>query len=146
MTTYSLNDIKKKVDELALKINAPTRLLPSYGQQDFGKWCYINIDRKGYMFYISVGDRGEEYVQKTREIDDLLYWIFANITFSMACDYELENRIDDKDCRRIIFDKQEMLLGQLNETWRETEKATHQRILKSHPFDTSGSAESVIQS
>ena len=135
MTKYSLSDIKKKIDELALKINAPTRLLPSYGQQDFGKWCYIDVDRKGYMFYISVEDRGKEYEQKTSEIDDLLYWIFDNVTFSMACDYELKNRIEDKDNRRMIFDKQETLLGELNEAWRETKRNTHQHILKSYPFD-----------
>ena len=30
MTKNSLADIKKKVNELALKINAPTHLLPTY--------------------------------------------------------------------------------------------------------------------
>ncbi|MDR0348690.1 MAG: immunity 63 family protein, partial [Tannerella sp.] len=57
------------------------------------------------------------------------------ITFSMSCDYELENRIEDKDSRRMIFDKQEELLGKLDETWKERKHGEYQQILKSYPFD-----------
>jgi hypothetical protein len=135
MTKYSLDDIKKKVDELAIKINAPTNLLPNYGQQTWDAHPYIEVDNLGFMFYI-ISERGQEFERKmTDKIDDLLYWIFANVTFSMASDYELKNRIEDKDCRRIMFDKQEELLGQLNENWRLKENAEHQSILRRHPFD-----------
>lgn len=135
MTKYSLDDIKKKVDELALKINAPTNLLPGYGQQTSDAHPYIEVDNLGFMFYI-ISERGQEYERKmTDKIDDLLYRIFSGVTFSMACDYELKNRIEDKDCRRIMFEKQEELLGQLNDTWRQKENAEHQSILKTHPFD-----------
>ncbi len=135
MLKYSLNDIRKKVDEFTLKINAPKNLLPSYGQQTKDAHPYIKVDDLGHMFYI-VSERGEEYEKKmTSKIDELLYWIFADITFIMARDYEFENRIENKDSRRMIFDKQEMLLGELDKTWKEKEYTTHQRILKSHPFD-----------
>ncbi|NEU07861.1 hypothetical protein GZH53_06010 [Flavihumibacter sp. R14] len=135
MTQYSLDDIKKIVDELALKINAPTNLLPSYGQQTWDSHPYIEVDNLGFMFYI-ISERGQEYQRKmTDKIDDLLYWIFANVTFSKASEYELKNRIEDKDCRRIMFDKQEELLGQLNYNWRQKENAERQGILKNHPFD-----------
>ncbi len=135
MTRHSLDDIKKKVDELALKINAPTNLLPSYGQQTWDAHPYIEVDNLGFMSYI-ISERGQEYERKmTDRIDDLLYWIFTSVTFSMACDFELKNRIEDKDCRRIMFEKQEELLGQLNENWRVKKIAEHQRILKSSPFD-----------
>ena len=135
MTTYSLNDIKKKVDELALKINAPKNLLPTYGHIIGDATPCIEIDRNGCMFYV-ISERGQEYERrKTDKIDDLLFWIFASVTFSMSCDYELRNRIEDRDCRRIMFDRQVELLGQLNETWGEREQAEHQNILKSFPFD-----------
>lgn len=52
MMKYSLDDIKKKVDELALKINAPTNILPSYGQQTWDAHPYIEVDNLGFMFYI----------------------------------------------------------------------------------------------
>ncbi|MGF1923763.1 MAG: Imm63 family immunity protein [Bacteroidia bacterium] len=135
MTKYSLDDIKKKVNELALKINAPTNLLPSYGQQTWDAHPYIEVDSLGFMFYI-ISERGQEYERKmTNKIDELLYWVFANVTFSIACAYELKNRIEDKDCRRMMFDKQEQLLGQLNDNWRQKENAEHQSILRTNPFD-----------
>ena len=135
MTKYSLSDIKRIVDELALKINASTNLLPTYNHIRGDATPCIEVDNEGYMSYV-ISERGEEYSRKkTDKIDDLLYWIFADVTFSMSCKYELKNRIENKDCRRIMFDKQEELLGQLNETWREREQTEHQRILKSYPFD-----------
>lgn len=135
MTKYSLEDIKKKVNELALIINAPAHLLPNYGEPDWNAHPCIEVDNLGLMYYI-ISEPGQEYERRmTDKIDDLLYWVFANVTFSMACDYELKNRIEDQDSRRIMFDKQEELLGQLSNTWGQKEKAEHQGILKKHPFD-----------
>ncbi|MFD0939544.1 Imm63 family immunity protein [Pedobacter boryungensis] len=133
--TYSLNDIEEIVTELALKIHVPLNLLPSFGNQKWDAHPYIEVDNLGYMFYI-ISERGQEYERKgTNNIDDLLYWIFANVTFAMASDYELKNRIADKDSRRMMFQKQEELLGQLNDSWRQKENARHHSILESHPFD-----------
>jgi hypothetical protein len=135
MTKYSLDDIKQKVRELANKINVPTELLPTYGYSKDFAYPHIEVDNLGLLHYVIV-ERGEELDRRTTDkLDDLLYWIFADVTFSMACDYELKNRIEDKDCRRIMFDKQEQLLGQLNDTWREKESEEHKSILKTHSFD-----------
>lgn len=135
MAKYTLDDIKIMVDELALKINAPTNLLPTYGQQTWDAHPYIEVDSLGFMLYI-ISERGHEYERKTTDkIDDLLYWIFENVTFSMACNYELKNRIEEKDCRRIMFDKQEQLLGQLNDNWRQKANSEHRSILITNPFD-----------
>ena len=83
--------------------------------------------------YFIISERGTEFSrEKFDDIDDFLYHIFSSATFSMSCAYELKNRIVGKDCRRIIFEKQEELLGQLNETWRERKHASH---LKAAPFD-----------
>lgn len=135
MTTLSLDEIKKKVNELALKINAPTDLLPTYGQSRDFAYPHIEVDNVGLLHYVIV-ERGQELSRKTtNKLDDLLYWIFSGITFSMATDYELKNRIEDKDSRRIMFDKQEELLGILSDTWRQKESEDHKRILTNYPFD-----------
>ena len=135
MTKYSLNDIIKMISELASKINAPGFSLPTYNFPIGDATPYIEVDNDGYMYYI-ISERGTEFSRKKfDDIDDFLYTIFSGETFSMACAYELKNRIEDKDCRRIIFEKQEELLGQLNETWRERGYARHQLFLKVAPFD-----------
>jgi hypothetical protein len=135
MIKYSLDDIKKKVDELAEIINATTDLLPTYGYSKDFAYPHIEIDNFGRLHYVII-ERGEELERRTTDkLDDLLNWIYTSVTFSMASDFELKNRIEDKDCRRIMFEKQEELLGQLNENWRLKENTEHQNILKRHPFD-----------
>jgi hypothetical protein len=135
MTKYSLDEIREKVQDLANKINASTDLLPTYGYSKDFAYPHIEVDKVGLLHYVIV-ERGQEFERRTTDkLDELLYWIFASVTFSMASEYELKNTIEDKDCRRIMFDKQEQLLGQLNGTWRQIEKVKHQSILKNHPFD-----------
>lgn len=135
MTKLSLDEIKKTVEELASKIGAPSDSLPGYGQLKYEAHPFIEVDNLGYMYFV-ISERGQENERKkTLELDELLYWIFSSVTFSMACDFELKNRIEDRDCRRIIFEKQEELLGILSNTWPQKENEEHKRILRNNPFD-----------
>ena len=135
MTKYSLDDIVTTIAALAAKINAPYGSLPTYNFPIGDATPYIEVDDEGFMYFI-ISERGTEFSrEKFDNIDDFLYRIFSRATFSMACSYELKHRIEGKDCRRIIFAKQEELLGQLNETWRERRYARHQLFLKAAPYD-----------
>ena len=135
MTKFLLDDIKKKVDELAEKISAPIEILPTYGYSRDLAFPHIEIDDSGLMHYLII-ERGQELNRKTTHcLDVLLYWIFSDITFSIACKYELSHRVENKDSRRIIFDKQKELLGILSITWQEKENEKHKTILKNYPFD-----------
>ena len=133
--TKTVTEIQDIVNQLAKKINAPSYLLPTFSSPIGDATPNIEVDNLGlYNFVIS--ERGNEYERKlTSDLNDLLYWIFSSVTFSMACDYELKNRIADKDCRRIMFEKQEELLGLLNKEWEEKEKKEHQSILINNPYD-----------
>lgn len=131
----TIDDIKKRVEELAEKINAKADLLPTYGYSKDLAYPHIEVDTGGLLHYVIV-ERGQELERKTtHKLEDLLYWIFDDITFSMSCEYELQNRIEGKDCRRIMFAKQEELLGLLDNSWREQKVLEHQYILKNNPFD-----------
>lgn len=135
MTKFTLDEIKNKVQELANKINASSDLLPTYGYSKDFAYPHIEVDNSGLIHYVVI-ERGEELDRKTTDnLEEILYWIFSSVTFSIASEYELKNRIEDKDCRRIMFDKQEELLGMLNENWKQVENAKHKNILKIHPFD-----------
>jgi hypothetical protein len=131
----TLTEIQNSVSELAEKINAPTYLLPTFGSPIGDATPNIEVDNLG-LYYFVISERGTEYERKTTsDLNDLMYWIFSGVTFSMACDYELKNRIEDKDSRRIIFAKQKELLGLLNKDWEERERKEHNSILINNPFD-----------
>lgn len=131
----TLTEIQNIVNELAEKINAPNYLLPTFSSPIGDATPNIEIDSLGLYNYV-ISERGNEYERKiTSDLNDLMYWIFASVTFSMACDYELKNRIENEDFRRIMFAKQEELLGLLNKDWEEKEKKEHQSILIISPFD-----------
>jgi hypothetical protein len=134
MISHSLDHIKQEVEALAQKIKAPFNLLPTYGYSRDFAYPHIEEDNYGLMHYVIV-ERGEELSRRsTDKLNDLLYWIFADVTFSMALTYELEHRIEEKDTRRLRFEKQEALLGMLNATWQQKEQKRHLEILKDHPF------------
>lgn len=134
MTLIDLKEIKKEVDSLAQIIKVPDEHLPTYDySKDFG-YPHVEVDKKGYHYVVV--ERGEELERKsTNDLKELLYWIFDHATFSMAIKYELDNRIEDKDSRRISFKKQEELLAILNPSWCDRKKLEHKEILKKHPFD-----------
>jgi len=133
--TKTVTEIQNIVNQLAERINAPKYLLPTFSSPIGDATPNIEVDNLGLYNYV-ISERGEEYERKiTSDLNDLLYWIFASVTFSMACDYELKNRIDEKDFRRIMFAKQEDLLGVLNKDWKEKERKGHQSILNNNPFD-----------
>ena len=131
----TLDDIKAMVDALAKKINAPPYLLPTYGSTIDGAHPHIEIDGSDRLYYVVV-ERGQELKRDLAgDTNDLLYGIFAGITFSMACNFEAKHRIPNEDFRRQLFAKQEELLGMLNEEWRIRKQKEHREVLLTHPFE-----------
>jgi hypothetical protein len=131
----TLSEIQNLAQDLASRIKAPTYLLPTFSSPIGDATPNIEVDNSG-LYHFVISERGTEYDRKiTSDLNDLMYWIFSSVTFSMACDYELQNRIEDKDSRRIMFAKQEELLELLNKDWAEKERKEHQSILCSYPFD-----------
>jgi hypothetical protein len=131
----SLADIKSLVDALAEKINAPQHLLPTYGQSVDGAHPHIEIDKNGQLYFVVV-ERGIELKRDFAvDMNDLLYRVFVGVTLSMACNFEAKHRIPDQDFRRLMFFKQEELLGILNTEWKLRNQKEHQWVLKYYPFD-----------
>ena len=131
----ALEDIKILIDNLALKLNAPQNLLPTYGHSIDCAHPHIEVDKNGQLYYVIV-ERGEELKRDfAADTNDLLYRVFSDITFSMAVDFELNNRIDTEDCRRQMFSKQEELLATLDKNWTIRIEKEHQWILRTNPFD-----------
>jgi hypothetical protein len=86
------------------KINAPKHLLSVRTTSDRFGSPYIEINKNGYNYVVS--ESGVEFKrEQTKNISVLLYWIFKDIVFSIASDYELEQRNPNEDSRRQLFIK-----------------------------------------
>jgi hypothetical protein len=97
---------------------------------------YAYCDSEGYH-YASV-ERGEMKIHKIADdLFEISYWIYSDITFKMAVDYEYKNRIKNQDPRRLYFKKQLELLGILGEDFRKRGEIEIEGILKNNPYDDS---------
>lgn len=129
------DDIDTAIREMAFKIDAPADLLPTYRISEDGALPHIVIDKTG-LYHFVVVERGQELRHDTTgSLDEILYWVFDGVTFSMACSYELHHRIKNQDFRILLFHHQEELLARLSPQWKQRKIAEHQRILVDAPFD-----------
>jgi hypothetical protein len=131
------DQIRSCIDRLARKIGAPPQILPTYGHSNDAGRPHIELDWKSYHFVVV--ERGQELERRTtRDLDELLYWVFEGITFDMACQFELRNRIPNADFRRTLFRRQLDLLEKLDPKWGTRGKAEILKILSAYPFSDSG--------
>jgi hypothetical protein len=134
----TLSEIKAKVDQLAERIGASGYVLPTYGRTDDCARPHIETDSRCY-YYVIV-ERGQELERiATNDVDELLYHVFGNITFSLACKFELTHRRENWDCRRLIFKHQVELLSTLSPQWGERKTQEQEKILQQHPYDDDAS-------
>ena len=130
----TLKEIEKRVNLLAKKINAAKENLPTYGvSRDFG-YPHVEVSKENYS-YIVVERGHETRHENTCDIDELLYIIFYDTTLVMAIQFESENRVEHQDPRRLIFSRQEDLLGILSQEWRERCHDKNLELIKKEPFD-----------
>lgn len=131
---YSISTIRKKVREYGKKIGVPKKLLTVPTTTDGFGTLHIEIDDQGYHYVVS--ERGTEYKRKTtRNVHTLLYWIFKDIVFEMASDFELNHRKPEEDFRRILFNKDLELFEKLDRQWYMWEKEDIDNILKENPYE-----------
>ncbi len=134
MKTLELSEIEARVNELAAKIGAPLNVLPTFGYSQHTGCPHIEVDSKGYHYVIA--ERGQEFDRHTTsDLDELLYRVFADVTFELSARFELAHRVENQDHRRIMFQHQVELLSMLSPQWAERETQEHEMILRKHPFD-----------
>lgn len=124
-----LDQARAEIRRLADVIGAPEELLPTFGRtEDFAR---PHIEKAGESLAWVVVERGREIEHRvTQDLDELLYWTFEAITFSIACDWELAHRIEEQDSRILLFTHQLELLERLNPAWTERFRAEHRRLLR----------------
>ncbi|AFM12670.1 immunity 63 family protein [Turneriella parva] len=134
MNHLSLLQIKNLVRKKAMLISAPNNYLPSFGKPTYDAHPHIELNNQKYHYVIL--ERGKESERRsTPDLEEFFYWIFKAITWSMAVDFELSNRIIGEDCRRMIFQKQSELLGALDQNWQRRFGSETAQLLQQFPFD-----------
>ena len=129
----TLCEIKTEVERLAALIGASENYLPTYGHSEDGARPHLEIDARGYHYVVV--ERGQELERlTTNDPDELLFNVFANVAFSLACRYELTHRIEGQDFRRVLFRQQVALLARISPRWGEREARRQESILREHPF------------
>ena len=130
MTYFNL---QKEIKRLGNIIKVPSEKYPSMKQS---KDAHPYVEMHGRQFYFVIKERGTVYTKKEfNTMEELLFEVFDNITFSMAMDYELKHRIDGQDCRRLIFEHQLELMSKLNIRWKDKLQRKHNAILLEHPYN-----------
>lgn len=128
-----LKEIQDKVYEIGKKIEAPKVLLTMHSQPVDDGTPYVTMS-DGVFSYIS-SERGCEFSRKSDlSINDLIYLVFDRATSIMAMDYELNNRIEGQDSRRLYFLKRIELMTKLDCTWGYRTRQEINRTLLSSPF------------
>ena len=129
----SLDDIRRKIEEMAVLINAPEGLFPSFNGANVNRFSYIET---GKFIYHNVGTDGGREVKRTTvsSLDELLYLVFEGITFEMAVSYGKDHIVMGEDFRRVFFRRQLELLDRLNSHWKEQRASEIESILKFHPY------------
>jgi len=133
VAVHDLASFADEVTRLATVINAPARLLPTYGRtEDFAR---PHIEFDGSLFHFVVVERGQELERiSSPEPREILFHVFEMVTFSMAGQYELHHRRLNEDSRRQMFAVQLDLLGQLAPDWQQRTRARLDEVLRKHPF------------
>jgi len=132
-------EIKSEVGRLANKLGVSGNDLPTFGCTEDGARPHIEVDARGYHYVVV--ERGEELKRvSTSDLNELLETIFLSVTFDLSVRYELAHRVEEQDCRRIIFQHQIELLSKLSPVWAERESQRHDEILREHPLDDFSSA------
>jgi len=130
----SISTIKSRYYSIAKKLNASSKhILFALTPQGFG-YPHIEVHEPEYHYVIT--ERGNELERRcTTDPNELLYWLTSDLTLRMASDWELENRVEGQDSRRLIFKHDIELLEFINNEWAKRKKSYYDKILENHPYN-----------
>lgn len=94
---------------------------------------YIFSDLQGYHYVLM--ERGMEVTHKvTDDVFKICFWCFFELTCNAAFNYELENRDENLNYRKVAFNKQLEYLNTIGESYRKCGEMEIDEILKKYPY------------
>ena len=130
----SLKEVKQIVGKLGRMIKAPTSDLPTFGRSSGWARPHIAVDSMGYHYIVE--ERGQEIRHETTDdLDQLMFWIFEQVSFDISLRESVAARQENLDDSRFFYVRQEELLHKLKPGWAEVIHQKHAKILEEFPFD-----------
>jgi hypothetical protein len=95
---------------------------------------HVGVDADG--FHLVITERGRELGRRTtRDEDELLYWLVADVAWARASAYELEHRRPGVSFRRMLFAKTVEYLERVDTDWAAAKRAEFAAVLEQYPYD-----------
>jgi succinate dehydrogenase flavin-adding protein (antitoxin of CptAB toxin-antitoxin module) len=133
----SIDEIKELVKQFAGKISLSKHIsyYVRYGSFIGDGIPCVQVDNTGYHYIYS--ERGKEFDRKTtQESNELLYWIFEDITFVLSSNsWKTSPHKKDWEQRRIIFVQQLHLMREIDISFEKRLKKEYNELVKRIPFD-----------
>ena len=129
----SLSSIETRYRSITEQLAAPSRHVRFSVTPQYDEGKHVEL-RNGLYFYLTF-ERGDERDRRmTLDPNELLYWLVSDLTWAMAREYELSNRVANEDCRRLLFSKHLELLAQVDGKWSQKKRAEYDEILIRYPY------------
>jgi hypothetical protein len=94
-----------------------------------------HVEIVGNEYHFVVTERGSEFERKkTINLDDILYWLVEGDVGEVARKWELNNRVESRDSRRLWFKKEIELLKSVKPEWAARKEAEQKEVLNENPF------------
>ncbi len=122
-----IRKLKMHLEKVGIDIGAR-----DFSQNDFAD-PYFDIEESGYSYHIKERDKFLKSIRNLSE-DELLYLLVKDFIESEAVDYELKNRIDGQDFRRLYFDYAKYLMKKIDYKWEKILEEEFVNVLKKNPF------------
>ena len=130
----SLLEIQQIIHKLARPINPPAKAMPTYDNFRYDGTPNIEVGDSVY-YYRAFAEHGELAINRqTANLAELLYWVFEDITYSMAYEFAEKHRTLSSDFRKIYFDHQLDLLEKVNPEWKVQRQKEIEEILVNAPY------------
>lgn len=132
----TLDELKKYILKMSYRIavNENSDLLPLFSKTEdvYNEGASVYIDDK---YHYVIMERGRVYKHYESDVlEDVLYPLFKNVTFSLAQEYEVHHRKKEEDFRKLMWEKQLELLGRIDEKFADMRKSEIEEILKIAPY------------
>lgn len=133
----SLQIVEMQMRRRAVLISVPSELLPALGRLEETRRHYIEAGEIYYQYIYQ--NRGDEVSRRSTErLDDLLYWVFRDVTFEMATTRSAHEIAHGTDIRQPIYRIQKELMASLKPSWADRLAAEIEEVLTRNPFKLKG--------